>query len=260
MNTMSGKEIRMRRIFQDDGRTVISALDMGMFSGTVSGLEDVRAITKKVVEAGADAIICGPGWARAAADIYGGKCGLILRVTGGVTRYSQKALNHTLTTSVEEAMALGADAVMNMVFVGDEYNPAEREQLAIMKELSWRCHEYGIVLFPELLHTNWEDQNDPDWIDACARAGFEYGADAVKVLASSRDFDRIVRACPIPVIMAGGPKDASILDVVRDRLSAGGRGCAAGRNIYQSEDPAAQIRALRQIVHGESTQEGGMTR
>ena len=37
---MSGKEIRMRRIFRDDGRTVISALDMGMFNGTVPGLED----------------------------------------------------------------------------------------------------------------------------------------------------------------------------------------------------------------------------
>lgn len=251
MSTMSGKEIRMRRIFRRDGKTVISALDMGMNSGTVPGLEDVRAITQTVVDAGADAIICGPGWARATADIFGGRCGLILRVTGGVTRYSQNYLHHTLTTTVEEAVALGADAVMNMIFVGDEQNPAEHEQLTLMKELSWQCHKYGMVLFPELLHTNWDDQHDPDWIDACARAGFEYGADAVKVLCARSDFDRVVRACPVPVVMAGGPKGADIEQVVRGAVADGAKGCAVGRNVYQSEDPAAVIRALRRAVHGE---------
>lgn len=250
MSIMSGKEIRMRRIFKDDGKTVISALDMGMFNGTVAGLEDVRAITKTVVEAGADAIIVGPGWAKATADIYGGKCGLILRVTGGVTRYTKNSLAHTLTTTVEEAVALGADAVMNMIFVGDECNPAEHEQLTLMKELSWECHKYGMVLFPELLHTNWDDQSDPEWIDACVRAGFEYGADAVKVLYARENFDRIIQSCPIPVVMAGGPKSASLEQMVQDTIRAGGKGCAIGRNVYGSDNPAGRIQALRRIVHG----------
>ena len=251
MSVMSGKQIRMSRIFKEDGKAVISALDMGMFNGVVKGLEDVRAITKKVVDAGADAIIVSPGWARATADIYGGKCGLIVRVTGGVTKYTKNALNHTLICSVEEAVALGADAIMNMVFVGDESNPAEHEQLTLMKELSWECHKYGMPLFPELLHTNWADQADPDWASACVRAGFEYGADAIKVLCPSRDFDKIVAECPVPVVMAGGPKGADILEVVRGSVAAGGKGCAIGRNVYQSDDPAAVIKALRQIVHGE---------
>ena len=223
MSIMSGKTIRMNRIFKEDGKAVISALDMGMFSGVVKGLEDVRAITKTVVDAGADAIIVSPGWARATADIFGGKCGLIIRCTGGVTKYSTNALNHTLTCSVEEAVALGADAIMNMVFVGEESNPAEHEQLTLMKDLSWECHKYGMVLFPELLHCNWADQGDPDWISACVRAGFEYGADAIKVLCPSKDFDKIVAQCPVPVVMAGGPKGADILDVVRGSIAAGGK-------------------------------------
>lgn len=251
MSIMSGKTVRMNRIFKEDGKSVISALDMGLFSGVVQGLEDVRAITKTVVDAGADAIIVSPGWARATADIYGGKCGLIVRITGGVTKYSQNALNHTLTCSVEEAVALGADAVMNMVFVGEESNPAEHEQITLMKDLSWECHKYGMVLFPELLHTNWADQTDPDWISACVRCGFEYGADAIKVLCPSSGFDKIVASCPVPVVMAGGPKGADILEVVRGSVADGGKGCAIGRNVYQSEDPAAMIKALRKIVHGE---------
>ena len=249
MNTC-GKEVRMRRIFKEDGKTVISALDMGLFAGVAQGLEDVRAITKAVVDAGADAIIVSPGWARATADIYGGKCALIVRVTGGLTKYSVNHLDHSLICSVEEAVALGADAVMNMVFVGEESNPKEHEQLAVMKELRKECDKYGMVLFPELLHCNWEDQGDPEWISACVRAGFEYGADAIKVLCSSKDFDKIVAECPVPVVMAGGPKGADILDVVRGCIEAGGKGCAIGRNVYQSENPAQVIKNLREIVHG----------
>ena len=251
MNIATGKEVRMRRIFKEDGKTVISALDMGLFNGTVPGLEDVRAITKAVVDAGADAIICGPGWARATADIYGGKCGLILRITGGVTKYSQNALNHTLAVSVEEAVALGADAVMTMVFVGEESNPAEHEQMTLLKDVRWECHKYGMPFFPELLHCNWEDQSDVDWIDACARAGFEYGADAVKVLCSSKDYDKVVAHCPVPVVMAGGPKSASLEEIVQYAIDCGAKGCAIGRNVYGSDDPGARIKALRKIVHGE---------
>ena len=245
---MSGKEIRMRRIFRDDGRTVISALDMGMFNGTVPGLEDIRGITRAVVDAGVDAIIVGPGWAKACADIYGGKCGLILRVTGGVSRYSKDALGHTLITSVEEAVALGADAVMNMVFIGDPNY--EHIQLEQMGELSWQCHKYGMVLFPELLHVNFEDQSDPDWIDACMRAGFEYGADAVKVLYARDRFPQIIQTCPVPVVMAGGPKNGALQQMVEETIRAGGRGCAIGRNVYGAENPAEVIRMLRKTVHG----------
>ena len=113
MNTC-GKEVCMRRIFKEDGKTVISALDMGLFAGVAQGLEDVRAITKAVVDAGADAIIVSPGWARATADIYGGKCALIVRVTGGLTKYSVNHLDHSLICSVEEAVALAEDHLPQM--------------------------------------------------------------------------------------------------------------------------------------------------
>lgn len=248
MSLTSGKEIRLRRIFREDGKTVISALDMGMFSGTVPGLQDIRSITKTVVEAGADAIIVSPGWAQATADIYGGKCGLILRITGGVSRFSADGCRHTLTTTVEHAVALGADAVMNMVFIGDPNS--EHEQLCAMRELSWECHKYGMPLFTELLHVNYEDQSDPQWIDACMRAGFEYGADAIKILYARENFDKIIQTCPVPVVMAGSPKSGNLLDMVKDTVDAGGRGCAIGRNVYGSQDPGAMIRSLRKVVHG----------
>lgn len=52
---MIGKAIRMRRIFKEDHKTVISALDFGAFAGTVKGIEKPRAIVEQVIKGGADA-------------------------------------------------------------------------------------------------------------------------------------------------------------------------------------------------------------
>ena len=61
---MSGKTIRLKRIFREDGRAVISALDFGGFMGPVPGLEVPSDIVQKVVRGGADAVIVNPGFAR----------------------------------------------------------------------------------------------------------------------------------------------------------------------------------------------------
>ncbi|MBQ8851381.1 MAG: hypothetical protein IJZ66_02935 [Oscillibacter sp.] len=72
-----------------------------------------------------------------------------------------------------------------------------------------------------------------------------------KVLYAHDDFEKIVKACPVPVVMAGGPKSRSLQEMVAEVIQAGGRGCAIGRNVYGSEDPAAVIKMLRKTVHGE---------
>ncbi len=244
---MTGKNIRMKRIYKDDGKAVISALDYAMYYGTVPGLENARNIVTKVVQGGADALIMSPGFAKATWDLYAGKAGLILRVTGGASKFSGQPLRHSLTTSVEEAVALGADAVMNMVFVGAEH---EHDMLVAMKELSWECHKYGMVLFTELLPTNFEDICAPEWIDSCIRLGYEYGADAVKTYIARENYADMVSNCPVPVVMAGGPKTADPFDMVREAMKANAAGVAIGRNIYGTENPEETVRKIAAIVHG----------
>ncbi|HBT16913.1 MAG TPA: fructose-bisphosphate aldolase, partial [Firmicutes bacterium] len=76
---MIGKAIRMKRIFKDDNKAVISALDFGAFVGTVKGIEKPRSIVKKIVDGGADALLMTPGFAKATHDLFAGKAGLIMR-------------------------------------------------------------------------------------------------------------------------------------------------------------------------------------
>jgi len=210
---MIGKGIRLKHIFKDDNKTVISALDFGSFVGTVKGIENPRDIVSKVVNGGADALIMTEGFAKATWDIFGGKSGLIMRVTGGCSKFNKSSSLHTLVTSVKEACMLGADAVCNMIFLSDSN---EQRMFEIMQTLSEECYKYGLVLFTELLPGDFNKSYDYEWIDSCVRLGYEYGADAIKTYYSNENYRSIVKNCPVPVVMAGGSKDVNIFTNIKN--------------------------------------------
>jgi DhnA family fructose-bisphosphate aldolase class Ia len=89
---------------------------------------------------------------------------------------------------------------------------------------------------------------------AAARIAFEHGADYVKTYYTGTPdgFRLVVDNCPVPVLIAGGPRMDSAqaaLQVVYEAVQAGAAGVVFGRNIWQHTDPAAMIQALNQIVH-----------
>ena len=58
--------------------------------------------------------------------------------------------------------------------------------------------------------------------------------------------------CPVPVLIAGGPRMETAqetLQVVQDATEAGAVGVVFGRNIWQSGDTRGMIRALNSIIH-----------
>jgi putative autoinducer-2 (AI-2) aldolase len=66
------------------------------------------------------------------------------------------------------------------------------------------------------------------------------------------DFDKVVHGCPVPVVMAGGPKtetEREVFEFVHDGMEKGAIGVNLGRNIWQNEHPVAMIKALRAIIH-----------
>jgi len=244
---MIGKKVRAKHIFKDDNRTVISALDFGAFMGSVKGLENPREIVTKVISGGADALIMAPGFAKATWDIFGGKAGLILRVTGGCSKFNKDSSHHILTTSVKEACMLGADAVCNMVFVGSSH---EQQMFQTMQVLSEECYKYGLLLLTELLPGDSNKAYDSEWIDLCVRLGYEYGADVIKTYYTKENYKSIAGNCPVPVVMAGGPKGSDIFEDVRNAINEGASGVAIGRNIFQSDSPQNTVSEIGKLVHG----------
>lgn len=245
---MTGIQVRLRRIFREDGKTVICPLDFGGFMGPVKGLDDPSLAVRRVVDGGCDAILVNPGMAASEWETYAGKAGLIIRVTGGSTKFSPNPSYHTLVCSVEEACRLGADAVCIMLLVGSEY---EQQMFEIMGRVVARSHELGIPVLAEVIPYDLANSFDPEWISVCARVGYELGADIIKTYYTEQGFQEIVKACKVPIVIAGGPKVEDPDTIVRKAMAAGARGVAFGRNVYQADDPTCKVRELYSIVHGD---------
>ena len=153
--------------------------------------------------------------------------------------------------SVEDALLLGADAVVLMAFVGI---PVELETYRIVARVAGECLRANLPLVVEALPCPGERIPDPRATDAmasAARIGFEHGADLVKSYFTE-NFQKVTDNCPVPVLIAGGPKMDTVeetLQVVHDATRAGAAGVVFGRNIWQSGDTRGMIQALRRIIH-----------
>jgi DhnA family fructose-bisphosphate aldolase class Ia len=242
---------------------LVVAMDHGRAMGAVAGLEDPGRVIETVIEAGADAIMTSFGVIKRYRSRLIGRIPTILRVDGGPSLYREDWLRNTewsLLHSFEDAQELGVDGICTMVFVGAA---CELETLEITAEIAGHCLAAGLPLMVEALPCPGERIPDPTSADAMAsacRIGFEHGADVIKTYAtgSAESFRRVTASCPVPVMIAGGPKmdgSRAVLQVVRDTLDAGGRGVVFGRNIWQSPEPGRMVRALRHVIHEDGTVE-----
>jgi DhnA family fructose-bisphosphate aldolase class Ia len=236
---------------------LVVAMDHGRAMGAVAGLEDPGRVIDTVVEAGADAIMTSFGVVKRYRDRLIGRVPTFLRLDGGPSLYRENWLHNTewsLLHTVDDARALGVDGVCTMVFMGAE---VETRTLEITAEVAGECLSDGLPLMVEALPCPCERIPDPNHADAMAsacRLGFEHGADVVKTYAtgSAASFRKVTGSCPIPVLIAGGPKmdsERAVLEVVRDTLDAGAKGVVFGRNIWQSPHPGRMIKALRHLIH-----------
>jgi putative autoinducer-2 (AI-2) aldolase len=93
---------------------------------------------------------------------------------------------------------------------------------------------------------------DARYLGLATRIIAELGAQLVKTYFCDEGFERVVAGCPVPIIMAGGKKlpELEALTMARRAIDAGAAGVDMGRNIFQSDAPAAMVQAIRAVVHG----------
>lgn len=248
----AGKRRRARHIFGPDGRAVIVAMDHPAYLG--AGVP--AAAVDAVAAAGPDAVLATWHLARSRPEAFAG-CGLILRVDGGVSDLGEPAAGDasTLLYRAEEAMVLGADAVIVMAFPG---TPDEERSLGRLARLAAECERLGLPVVAESIPGGWAQT--VGWtaenVGRGARIAVELGADAVKTMCPGppETFAEVAAACPGPVVALGGPKadDAGqVVDLARGVVAAGAAGVAFGRNVWGSDDPAGMVARLRAAVHGD---------
>lgn len=245
----SGKTRRLRRILRDDSKTFIIAMDHGVTLGPVRGLENMQETVKAVVSGGADAVLVHKGIAKHV-DTY--NTGLIVHVSAS-TKLSSKPNLKVGVCTLEEAIRLGADAVSAHINVGSE---EEDKMLEFLGSLSEQCDSFGIPLLAMMYPRgpNIKSEHEFEVVSHAARIGAELGADIVKTVytGDQESFRKVVRGCPVPVVVAGGPRmktDAEVLELAENSIKSGAAGLSFGRNVFQHEKPVAMTRALSSIVH-----------
>ncbi len=249
-----GKRIRLERIIdRKSRRTVIVPMDHGLSMGPIAGLEDMAAIINKVADGGANAVVLHKGIVRAGHRGYGKDIGMIIHLSGS-TSLGPDPNSKVPVASVEEAISLGADAVSVHVNVGAANEP---EQLQNLGDTAEACATWGMPLFAMMYPRGpkIKDRHDPALVGHAARVGAELGADIIKTVYTGdvRSFRKIIRGCPVPIVIAGGPKMVTPRDVLKmasEAIEAGAIGISIGRNIFQHRKPTAMTRALTRIVHG----------
>jgi predicted phospho-2-dehydro-3-deoxyheptonate aldolase len=259
---MIGKTIRLERIIdRNSGRTVIIPMDHGVTVGPIEGLADMRATVSKIVAGGANAILMHKGIVRAGHRGAGRDVGLIIHLSGG-TSLSPDPNAKELICGLEEAIKLGADAVSVHVNLGAE---TDREMLGQLGFISGQCLEWQIPLVAMMYARGPKIKNEYDVnnVKLAARVGAELGADIVKVVytGSLESFSEVVQGCPVPVVIAGGPKmksDEDIFKMVECALKAGAAGLSIGRNAFQHKKPEKMVRALCKMVHDNATVEDAL--
>jgi len=251
--TMIGKMIRLERVIdRNSGRTVIVPMDHGVSVGPIDGLADMRSTVSKVVAGGANAILMHKGIVRAGHRGSGRDVGLIVHLSGG-TSMSPDPNAKELVCTIEEAIKLGADAVSVHINLGAE---TDRQMLRQLGSVSERCLEWQMPLVAMMYTRGPKVKNEYDVsnIKHAARVGAELGADIVKVVytGSIESFREVVDGCPVPVVIAGGPKmgsDEDIFRMVDGALKANAAGVSIGRNAFQHENVEKMVQALCQMVH-----------
>lgn len=248
-----GMKNRLNRLFRQDGNCFFLPIDHGYFQGPTRCLEKPAETIKPLLPY-CDALFVTRGVLRAAIDpIAIGSKPVILRVSGGTSMVGKDLADENITTSMEEILRLNASAVGVSIFVGSDY---ERQTLMNLAELVNKCENYGIPVMAVTAVGKETEKREARYLALSCRIAAELGARVVKTYWCGEGFDKVVEGCPVPVVMAGGPKcetEKGVLEFVYDGMQKGARGINLGRNVWQSAHPVAMAKALYAIIHEKAT-------
>jgi len=248
-----GMKNRLSRLIQADGKALFLPIDHGYFQGPTHKLEKPGETIKPLVQY-TDAIMLTRGVLRNCVDPAIPKP-VILRVSGGTSVVGEDLANEAITTSIDEIIRLNASAVSMSVFVGSKY---EHQSLTNLAKLVDVCEDYGVPVMAVTAVGRELEKRTARYLALCCRIAAELGARVVKTYYCDEGFEKVVEGCPVPVVIAGGPKvdtQREVFDFVYDGIQKGAIGVNLGRNIWQKDHPVAAIRAIRAIIHDNYTAE-----
>jgi putative autoinducer-2 (AI-2) aldolase len=244
-----GLKNRLARIFDPrSGNTVMLAFDHGYFQGPTTGLERIDLSIVPLIPY-ADTLMLTRGVLRSLIP-PASRTSLVLRASGGPSILKELS-NEEIALDIEDAVRLNAAALAVQVFIGGEFETRSIHNLTRLVDQGLR---YGIATLA-VTAVGKDMVRDAKYFRLATRICAELGAQYVKTYYVEEGFETVTSCCPVPIVIAGGKKlpEMEALTMAYNAIQKGANGVDMGRNIFQSDAPAAMIQAVRAVVHNGET-------
>ncbi|MFJ8955004.1 2-amino-3,7-dideoxy-D-threo-hept-6-ulosonate synthase [Streptomyces sp. NPDC102381] len=233
---------------------MITPLDHSISDGpVVPRNSSLDLLAQQLAAGGVDAIVLHKGSLRHIRPERFAEMSLIIHLNASTGQAPDPDAKY-LVTEVEEALRLGADAVSVHVNLGSD---DERRQIADLGRVSDACDRWNLPLMAMVYPRGPRipDPHDPELVAHAVTIAADLGADLIKTTfpGSLPDLMALTAACPVPVLIAGGPPRATeegVLDFVGEVVAGGALGVAMGRSVFQSADPQRMAGRVARLVHG----------
>ena len=249
-----GTDIRLSRLFSHPSGNLFGiAVDHFVGYGKVreGGLSDLAKAVERCMSAAPDTMTMTPGTAKHCWPAYAGRAALIVQSS----YWTPDDRIRGQMASPADAVRLGADALAVAIAVRGE---TEGDFIRWLSDAVRAAAPYEM---PVVAHIYPRDYSDgvkivftPDEIAYAVRVGIETGVDVIKVgyPGDEAAFADIIAASPVPIVMAGGPKEPTLQDALaqlHSGMRAGARGAVVGRNIWGAVDVEHAARAYAAVIH-----------
>ncbi len=245
-NTDWGMKNRLARMFSPkSGNTVMLAFDHGYIMGSTAGLERLDVTIAPLCQY-ADVLMGTRGAIRSCISPLENKA-VCLRATHDTSvLFEDMSVGSGLALDMEDALRMNASCLAIQCFVGGK---GERDSLEALCRAADSGYRYGVPVMG-VTAVGKEMERTPKYFLLATRILAELGASVIKTYYCD-DFEKVVAACPVPIVIAGGKKlpEADALTMAYRAIQSGARGVDMGRNIFQSTDPIAMCKSVGKVVH-----------
>jgi len=260
-----GTDVRLSRLFSHPSGNLFGiAVDHFVGYGNVreGGLANLPDAIDRCITAQPDTMTMTPGTAKGCWPAHAGKASLIIQASYWTP---DDRIRDRLATPAD-AIRLGADALAVAIgvrgategdfirWLSDAVRDAAPYELPVVAHIYPRDYSDGV----KIVFT-------PEEIAYAVRVGIETGVDVIKVgyPGDEQAFAEIIASCPVPVVMAGGPKEPTLegaLEHMAAGMRAGARGAVVGRNIWGEANMEQAARAYAAVLHDGASAAEGITR
>ena len=244
-----GMKKHLANIFDPkSGNTVMFAFDHGYFMGSTAGLERLDLVIPKLMGS-IDCLMGTRGALRTCVPPENRKA-VALRVSSGSSMLNDDLSHEVVAVDIEDAIRMNADCMAVQTFIGADGQLSSIDNLSrvINAGMRYSIPTLGVVAVGK------DMERTDRFFKLATRIVAEMGVQMVKTYYCE-NFEQIVAACPVPIVVAGGKKlpEDEALTLAYRAIQGGARGLDMGRNIFQSSHSVEMAQAIRKIVHEGAT-------